>query len=349
MVSKSALPPDMDEAALEAALEQDQHNIPVLIALAEIRESEGDDRRAFIFYRLALNLAAQDQPAQNEFHEKLDHARQFLATRSEKFENHLRGLTDEANFSTPKNAERFVYALDLLTGKSRLPNIDAANLIQKPKMFFFPGLEQRPFFEREEFDWIGEVEAAIPQMQEELAGILADEKEFPPYVVGSPGFIQPDNPLLRDPSWGALYLWEFGKRADIVADRCPKTMAVLEKVPIPKIKNRSPMALYSLLKPQTHIQPHCGLLNTRLICHIPLIVPSGCALTVGKETRKWEPGKALIFDDSIEHEAWNRGASNRIILLFEIWHPEITAEECDALTAMYEAIDQYTGTPPQNG
>jgi aspartyl/asparaginyl beta-hydroxylase (cupin superfamily) len=105
------------------------------------------------------------------------------------------------------------------------------------------------------------------------------------------------------------------------------------------------MALFSLLRPGTHIQPHHGLLNTRLICHLPLIAPPGCRLRVGGEVRSVEPGKALIFDDSFEHEAWNDGAETRVVLLFEIWRPEITAKERQALTAMFEAITLYQGAP----
>jgi len=126
---------------------------------------------------------------------------------------------------------------------------------------------------------------------------------------------------------------------------CPDTIAALRHVPHPVICGRSPMALFSLLKPGTHIFPHNGLLNTRLICHLPLIVPDGCRFRVGNEVRAWEEGKLLIFDDSFEHEAWNEGTSRRVVLLFEIWRPEIDAEERAALTALFEAIDAFRGEP----
>ena len=103
------------------------------------------------------------------------------------------------------------------------------------------------------------------------------------------------------------------------------------------------MALFSLLKPGTHIKPHHGLLNTRLIVHLPLIAPPGCALRVGSQTREWEVGKAFIFDDSIEHEAWNRGQSTRVVLLFEMWRPEISLDEpVAALTALFGSIPAFT-------
>ncbi|MDQ3079728.1 MAG: aspartyl/asparaginyl beta-hydroxylase domain-containing protein, partial [Pseudomonadota bacterium] len=79
----------------------------------------------------------------------------------------------------------------------------------------------------------------------------------------------------------------------------------------------------------------------RLICHIPLIVPPACRLRVGNEIRNVEAGKAMIFDDSIEHEAWNDSDETRIVLLFEVWRPELDAAERSSLTAMFEAISTY--------
>lgn len=179
-------------------------------------------------------------------------------------------------------------------------------------------------------------------MQAELAAIVgSDEAAFAPYVSGSPDRPLPNNHLLNDPSWGAYYLWEGGAPVAGHAERCPAVMAALEQAPIPVIRGRSPMALFSLLRAGTHIAPHHGLLNTRLIVHIPLIAPPGCALRVGAETRAWEEGRALIFDDSFEHEAWNRSDRTRIVLLFEIWRPEIGDAERAELVTLFEAIDLF--------
>jgi aspartyl/asparaginyl beta-hydroxylase (cupin superfamily) len=79
--------------------------------------------------------------------------------------------------------------------------------------------------------------------------------------------------------------------------------------------------------------------NTRLICHLPLVVPGGCGFRVGNETREWVEGKAWAFDDTIEHEAWNSSDRTRVILLFEIWRPELTEAERGLVTSMFEAID----------
>jgi aspartyl/asparaginyl beta-hydroxylase (cupin superfamily) len=230
----------------------------------------------------------------------------------------------------------------MLLGKKQL-------YLQQPSSFYFPGLPQRQFYERSEFPWLAEVENAAPAMQEELRAVLADGQDFAPYVEASSDRPRAANPLINDPSWGAFYFWRNGEKVGANASRCPATMAALELAPMPRIDKRSPIALWSLLKPGTHIQPHHGLLNTRLICHIPLIVPDDCAIRVGNETRAWRTGEALIFDDSFEHEAWNKSADTRIILLLEIWRPEISAEERAALTTIFETINNYHGMPEDAG
>ena len=88
------------------------------------------------------------------------------------------------------------------------------------------------------------------------------------------------------------------------------------------------------------IQAHNGMINTRLICHLPLIVPPGCGFRVGNETREWEVGKLLIFDDTIEHEAWNDSGEDRVVLIFDVWRPELSMDERRAVTAIFEAIEK---------
>ena len=164
-----------------------------------------------------------------------------------------------------------------------------------------------------------------------------------PYVVAHGNRPPGEHSLLNDPSWSAFYLWQDGALVADNAARCPNSMAALAGLPIPHIAARSPMVLFSVLRPHTHIEAHNGMLNTRLICHIPLIVPEECRLRVGNETRAVEFGKAMIFDDSIEHEAWNDSDETRVVLLFEIWRPELAEVERRALTVMYEAISGYPG------
>ena len=202
-------------------------------------------------------------------------------------------------------------------------------------------MAQRAFFERQEFEWSEGVEAATGAIQAELAALVRDGQAFAPYVRSIPDQPAPANHLLDNPDWGAVHLFEGGLPHPVHATRCPATMAALSLAPQPAIGTRSPMALFSRLKPGTHIRPHHGVFNTRLICHLPLVVPPGCGIRVGADTREWRVGELTIFDDSFEHEAWNRGDSDRVVLLFEIWRPDIAAEERAALTALLGAVEKH--------
>jgi aspartyl/asparaginyl beta-hydroxylase (cupin superfamily) len=165
-----------------------------------------------------------------------------------------------------------------------------------------------------------------------------------PYVQGESRRPQNDQDgMLNNPAWSAYYLWKDGAVVPDHAARCPKTMEALAHAPLTGVKGRSPAVLFSLLRAGAHIPPHNGYVNTRLICHLPLIVPGSCSLRVGNDTRALVEGKAWLFDDTIEHEAWNASDRTRVILLFEIWRPELTDEERRLVSAMFETIDAYGG------
>jgi aspartyl/asparaginyl beta-hydroxylase (cupin superfamily) len=331
--------PVAEEAALQRQLALNSRDLPALLLMGDCRARAGDDRAASSWYQAALNQAAVTSPLSPALTPLLDQARAFVADAPKRFEAHLAASLDRADTGTPP---RVAEAIELLVGRKQL-------YVQSPTSFYLPGLPQRQFYERDEFDWLGEFESQAGALRDELSAILADNVAFAPYVESSPDRPLPNNPLRDDPNWGALYFWRYGERIAANADRAPATMAALASAPQPVIAQRSPIALYSRLQPGTHIQPHHGLLNTRLICHLPLIAPPGCALRVGNETREWRFGETLIFDDSFEHEAWNRGESQRVVLLFEIWRPEIADEERAALTALFEAINDYAGVPADQG
>jgi aspartyl/asparaginyl beta-hydroxylase (cupin superfamily) len=79
------------------------------------------------------------------------------------------------------------------------------------------------------------------------------------------------------------------------------------------------------------------------VVHLPLVVPAGCAFRVGNETREWVPGKAWVFDDTIEHEAWNDSDQLRTVLIFDIWHPDLTEAERELVRATMEGLAAFRG------
>ena len=95
--------------------------------------------------------------------------------------------------------------------------------------------------------------------------------------------------------------------------------------------------MFSLLAPNTTIPPHVGVNNSRLVCHLPLVVPEGCWFRVGAETRHWERGHAFLFDDTIEHEAANPSGQLRVVFIFDVWNPALSKVERDAVRRVIES------------
>lgn len=297
----------------------------------------GDGRSAVTFYQSALATAQTLPGVDDAMRGRLGKAHVFLQAHMQRFAGALEAHFEAAKSDDPVEQIRLAHARDILNGTREIH-------AQQPSAFYYPYLAQRQFFESEEFDWVDELEAQTPAIREELFGLLADDVEFAPYVEDEPNRPKRDfHALNNDPRWSALYLWRDGERIAVNADRCPRTMAALERVPLTHIGKRTPAALFSRLESGAHIPPHHGMLNCRLICHLPLIVPPGCTLRVGNETREWEEGRLLIFDDSMVHEATNSSTDMRIILLFDIWRPELGPAERAVVSAIFEAIDEYRG------
>ena len=133
--------------------------------------------------------------------------------------------------------------------------------------------------------------------------------------------------LANNKDWSSFYLIKDGEEQPDNQALCPNTAQALKEIDLCRTGGGTPSVLFSLLQPGAHIPPHTGMLNCRLICHLPLIVPDNCAIRVGNETHEWAEGELVIFDDTIEHEAWNKSDQDRIILLFDVWRPEITERE----------------------
>jgi len=109
------------------------------------------------------------------------------------------------------------------------------------------------------------------------------------------------------------------------------------------LPGRGPTAFFSILDAHTHIPAHSGVTNTRLTVHLPLIVPPKCRFRVGGETREWRAGTAWVFDDTIEHEAWNDSDSERIVFIIDVWNPNLTSAERDHVRTITSGIGEYYG------
>ncbi|WP_188762767.1 aspartyl/asparaginyl beta-hydroxylase domain-containing protein [Sandarakinorhabdus glacialis] len=317
-------------SALAQVLAADPANLYALVMHGELLTRDGDDRAAVSWYARALSGASGAQGLPQDLLERLRRAEAEHAAASGRFMAKLQDSLAAAGVDDNTAGPRFAEALAIVSGQAR-------PFLQEPTSFYFPGLPQRAFYDPADFAWTAALEEATSAITAEVAAILADRAGLQPYVERPKDRPAKAHSLLDDPRWSAYHLVRDGVPVAEHAARCPATMAAIAGLPIPVIAGASPMVLFSILAPGTHIQPHNGMLNTRLICHLPLVVPDNCRLRVGNTVRTVDAGKMLIFDDSIEHEAWNDSDAPRAILLFEIWRPELDDGERQALRAMFEA------------
>lgn len=207
-----------------------------------------------------------------------------------------------------------------------------------PTHFHFPGLIEREYHPRSGFPWLERLEQATDVIRSEFeAAASAERAELVPYIqYPEHEAMRQWKPLNHSRDWTAIHLWQNGVRNDANARHCPQLMTLLEDIGQPRIAGASPNAMFSLLAPGVTIPPHTGVNNSRLVCHLPLIVPPGCWFRVGAETREWQEGEAFVFDDTIEHEACNPTSQLRVVLIFDLWHPGLSPVERDAVTALLE-------------
>lgn len=324
-----------ERASLAAALDLDQTDFMALIRLAELHQRLGEDAQAAARWTAVLALASAMPGSNPELQAMLASARSFVDRHSSGFASHIdRELGPVRDGIAGAPRRRFDACVDALLGRRKI----YANHCEG---IFYPFLPADEFFDRGHFPWLETLEAASGTIRREAAPLLAGNgTRFVPYVSQAPG--TPPNKwtaLDRSDDWGAYYLWQFGIRNDAACAACPQTAAIVEALPLARIDGRAPTIFFSLLRPGTRIPPHTGVTNTRAIVHLPLIIPEGCGFRVGGETRKWQFGEAFVFDDTIEHEAWNESDEARLVLICDVWNPHLSAEECGLLRAFHKTAD----------
>jgi aspartate beta-hydroxylase len=326
---------DGERRALEKALAIDPADLLALIRLAELHERLGQERNAAERWVAVVALGSRLDDPSPEFAEILKHARQYAEAQKRKLVVAVDdALAHELATASARDSRRMRAAADAWLGKRPIYANHCEGL-------HYPFLPADEFFDDEQFPWLGELEAGTPAILAELQAILDDPgAELTPYISVPAGV--PANKwsgLDKSLDWGAFHLWKEGERFDDACARAPRTAALVESLPICRIEGRAPNVFFSILKAGSHIPPHTGVTNVRSVIHLPLIVPDGCAFRVGGETRKWEPGRAFAFDDTIEHEAWNRSDRDRAILIIDAWNPHLSEHERQMVCRLYQAAD----------
>ncbi|MBA3675843.1 MAG: aspartyl/asparaginyl beta-hydroxylase domain-containing protein [Sphingosinicella sp.] len=323
-------------AALEGALALDQRHFMALVRLAELFERQGENARAVERWSGVLAMAPMLDQRTPALEAMLEHAREAVTRHSADFADAVEdGLAQVRLDLAETERRRFDACIDHVLGRRQIYPNQCAGL-------HFPFLPAEEFFERRHFPWLAEIEGRTQDIRAELETLLSvDDAGFLPYVAMEPG--TPTNkwtPLDHSLDWNALHLWKDGRRNDAACARAPQTAAAVEALPLVDLPGRTPTVFFSLLRPGAHLPAHTGVSNVRTIIHLPIIVPPGCAFRVGGETREWAAGKAWAFDDTIEHEAWNRSSEVRAVLIFDVWNPYLTDTERDLLRSFYKVADR---------
>lgn len=321
--------------AISLALKQMPRDLGLILFLGDAHHAAEAYSDAGQAYTMALRLASQISPSSIPpgIVQALQRAEARCAEYAETYETFLRSRLPDL---PPES--RFAHTLDILLGRRRI-------YVQQPTKLYFPGLPHIQFYNPSMFEWAKDLEAKTSLIRDELLAVLEADQAFAPYLPkeqdGQPHLRS--TPLQGSLDWSAFYIWKDGARIEENAARCPVTTAAMEAVPLDFLPGQSPSVLFSRLKPGAHIPPHCGLVNTRLIGHLPLIVPGPSWLRVGNEVHDWKEGQLVVFDDTIEHEAKNEGSDDRIVLLFDFWRPELTLEEREQVATLISAISEYQG------
>ena len=333
--------------ALKAVLKIDPRNFLGLLMSAAVLERQGRTREAGAAYGIALTQAFPEDQLDPPTRSALARGRVLNAQYLSEMVQHLGEVTaDIRTIGKAAESRRINIFVERLTGRRAIYQ-------QEPTHFAYPGLPAIEFYDRELFPWLPDLEAATTDIRGELLGVLTEEgpaKEFEPYIEYPDGVpLDQWAELNHSQRWSAFHLYKAGTKDEANCAKCPKTIATLAALPQPQSPGRSPASMFSLLQPRTRIPAHTGVSNTRVVVHLPLVIPPGCGFRVGSETREWRLGTAWVFDDTIDHEAWNDSDQPRAILIFDVWSPFLSEAERKVIVEVMDAMDAFHGAPAESG
>lgn len=323
--------------AVDEALTLEPRNVSALLLKATLLEQAGNTIEAGRFYGIAL-LFRREAPEVPAVQAALAKAELAHA----QYSKDLFSAVDQAvigalgtDRALNANARRF---WDHTAGRRKLYR-------PEPSTYLYPGLPSYEFYDRALCPWIEPFERFTGAIIQELTHASQTRPElFAPYVAEPKGApVDQWAELNHSPRWSALQIIRAGTLQPYSEALFPKTLEALSLLPQPHVAGRTPSAMFSALQPHTRIPPHTGVSNARLVVHLPLVIPPNCGFRVGGETRTWEVGTAWVFDDTIEHEAWNESEDLRVILIADIWNMFMTQEDREVYATIVAALDGFHG------
>lgn len=331
--------PGISEAEADARMLAQRDDIVATLAKADHRMLAKDYRAAAAFYGAVGRMAGSGLAIERS---ELLRARDAAVWLDQRFGEMLREGLAKAGLGPGQRHPKFQKALEIMQG-ARRRDPETNRFPQMPQTFYYPDLPLVHFVDPSGYAWREAVETQTEAILAEAQVLLADTASFQPYMRQTTDRPQGDvHGLLDNPDWSTCYLTDRGQPILERTERAPVTFGMLDsQVPLSRIGTRAPSIMFSLLRPHSKIPPHTGMINCRFICHLPLIVPPHCGFRVGATTRDWHVGELMVFDDSVEHEAWNNSDEDRLVLIFDVWRPEVSKEEQRQIQALFEVVDSY--------
>ena len=324
--------------ALDKVLLDDPTNLRALLMKGDAIWDKGQHAEAATLYNYIQKLVPDPAMVNGPARQMVEQVSTRLSAHNAGIRAHLSAHMGDAHGGKASRYEqaRFERARAMLFGERQ-------RYSQEPRSFFYPELPDREFYEPSDYAWSQKLIAAEDQIRKEFEALRARPDAFTPYIHASGNVpVDRNNPLLDNEDWSAVHIQKNGVVNEDIAAMMPTVLEALSEAPLERIDQRGPTVLVSRLAPGAKIPPHTGYLNTRLTCHLPIIIPDGSGLRCGNETRHWRSGEMLMFNDSIDHEAWNNSDQDRFVLIFFVWRPELSLADQAMIKSLIEGIDSYT-------
>ena len=335
--------PEEEAQAIDRALALEPRHLVALLHKASLTRRTQGPRAAAQVYANALKTIPAGASLPESLRPGITEAIEAVRANAAELEAHIERRLEAARPGEPRPS-RIDHAIGALLGKRQIYH-------PQPTELHVPMLPALEFYPREEFPWLDVLEAATPIIRAEFERVFAEDQDsLQPYIAYPDGVpLDQWRELNRSRKWSAYFLWRDGKPVEPNIARCPRTAALLAAAPMHDVPGHAPTAFFSILDAGAHIPAHTGVTNSRVIVHVPLVLPGDCRFRVGSQTREWRMNEAWVFDDTIEHEAWNDSAYPRAVLIFDIWNPFLTDAERDAIREAIPAVAEYYGAPSSRG
>lgn len=328
---------DDEMKALDRVLALEPRHLFALLQKGTLLELQGKRKAAAKVFHNALQTIPPGATVPSSLRGLVEHAWKAVNANDAALERFLAQRLEPARSQQAgTDAERFDHCIGAFLGRKRV-------FAPQPTFLHYPKLPAWEFYPRAEFPWLTALERQSAVIRSEFEQVFAEDAgKLEPYIAYPAGVpLDQWAELNHSRRWSVFYLWRDGAPVEEHLARCPKTAQILRELPLLDVPGYAPTAFFSILDARSRIPAHSGVTNTRVIVHLPLVIPPNCGFRVGSQTREWQQGQAWVFDDSIEHEAWNDSEVPRAILIFDVWNPYLSAAERDLVREAVQGIKEY--------